>query len=168
MPQAPQADITRRDAAGGSFLPSRTGSFLASGEAHVRSWTKNDVVEAPEHRAALLAKNKAARLRNGRDRLRRDVPRAEELLVRWLDDGRNVGSLAAQTLKLLDLYGAAVLTQSVAELLDKGSHDYGTLAMLCEQRRTRPRRILPLEFAPHVVERDVVPHDLGGYDDDHQ
>ena len=135
---------------------------------HVRSWTKNDVVEAPEHRAALLAKNKAARLRNGRDRLRRDVPRAEELLVRWLDDGRNVGSLAAQTLKLLDLYGAAVLTQSVAELLDKGTHDYGTLAMLCEQRRTRPRRILPLEFAPHVVERDVVPHDLGGYDDDHE
>ncbi len=135
---------------------------------HTRSWTKNDVIEAPEHRAALLAKNKAARLRKGRNRLRRDVPRAEELLTHWLDDGRNVGSLASQTLKLLDLYGAPVLIQAVAELLDTGSHDYGRLAMLCEQRRTRPRRVLPLEFAPHVVERDVIPHDLGAYDDDHE
>jgi len=31
---------------------------------------------------------------------------------------------------------------------------------------TRPHRVLPLELAPHVVDRDVIPHDLGGYDDD--
>jgi transposase len=135
---------------------------------HVRSWAKNDTVEAPEHRAALLARKAGAREGKGRDWLRSAVPRVEELLQRWLQDGRNVGSLASQTVKLLDLYGASVLAQAVAELLDKGSHDFGALAILCEQRRTRPRRILPIELAPHVVDRDVIPHDLGGYDDDAQ
>jgi hypothetical protein len=41
-----------------------------------------------------------------------------------------------------------VLTQAGAELLDKGSHDFGALATLCDQRRTGPRRIFPIELAP--------------------
>ena len=32
----------------------------------------------------------------------------------------------------------------------------------------RTALLLPLVLAPHVVDRDVVPHDLGGYDDDGQ
>ena len=134
--------------------------------AHARSWGKNRVVEAPEHRAALLEHKSGARDGKGRDRLRAEIPRTDELMRRWLDDGRNVGSLVARTLKLLDLYGPSVLTAAVEELLAKNSHDYGALAILCEQRRTRPRRLLPIELAPHVVDRDVIPHDLGGYDDD--
>lgn len=135
---------------------------------HARSWSKNTTVETPEHRAAILATKPGARDGKGRDRLRAAVPRIDELTTRWLDDGRNVGSLVARTLKLLDLYGATVLSAAVDDLLHKGSHDHGALAILCEQRRTRPRRVLPIELAPHVVERDVIPHDLGGYDDDDQ
>lgn len=71
-----------------------------------------------------------------------------------------------RTCKLLDLYGPTVLTAAVKELLAKGCHDHGALAILCEKRRTRPRHALPIELAPHVVDRDVIPHDLGGYDDD--
>ncbi|MBX3246139.1 MAG: hypothetical protein KF901_03045 [Myxococcales bacterium] len=78
---------------------------------------------------------------------------------------RNVGSLVVRTNKLLDLYGAPVVAAAVTELLERGGHDLGALAILCEQRRTRPRRLLPVELAPHVVDRDVIPHDLGGYDD---
>jgi len=135
---------------------------------HARSWAKHALIEAPEHREALLEQKSAGRDGKGRDRLRAEVPRADELMQRWLEDGRNVGSLVARTQKLLDLYGPSVLTQAVAELLDKGSHDYGALAILCEQRRKKPRRILPIELAPHVVDRDVIPHDLGAYDDHHQ
>lgn len=135
---------------------------------HARSWGKNRVLEAPEHRAALLAHKAGARDGKGRDRLRSAIPRIDELLRRWLEDGRNVGSLVARTLKLLDLYGPSVLAAAVEDLLAKNSHDYGALAILCEQRRTRPRRLLPIELAPHVVDRDVIPHDLGGYDDDGQ
>lgn len=133
---------------------------------HARCWGRSRVIEAPEHRAALLAHKPGARDGKGRDRLRAEVPRSEELMRLWLEDGRNVGSLIARTLKLLDLYGASVLTAAVEELLAKGSHDYGALAILCEQRRRRPRRVLPIELGPHVVDRDVIPHDLGGYDDD--
>lgn len=133
---------------------------------HERSWGKNGVVEAPEHRAALLASKPGARDGKGRDRLRAAIPRIDELTSRWLEDGRNVGSHVARTLKLLDLYGAGVLRAAVDDLLAKNSHDYGALAILCEKRRTSPRRVLPLDLAAHVVDRDVVPHDLGGYDDD--
>lgn len=133
---------------------------------HARSWAKNTLVEDHAHRAALLAQKPGARDGKGRDRLRAEVPHADELMRRWLEDGRNVGSLVARTLKLLDLYGARVLGAAVDELLDKGGHDFGALAILCEQRRTKPRRVLPLEVGPHVVDRDVIQHDLGGYDDD--
>jgi hypothetical protein len=133
---------------------------------HVRSWAKNSVIEDPTHRASLLAHRPRARDSRRRDRLRSVIPRAEELFQRWLEDGRNVGSLAASATKLLDLYGANVLASAVDALLAKGSHDLGALAILCEQRRTKPRRVLPLELGAHVVDRDVIPHDLGGYDDD--
>ncbi|WP_437280927.1 hypothetical protein WME90_10315 [Sorangium sp. So ce375] len=101
-----------------------------------------------------------------RDRLRAEVPQVEELMRLWLADGRNVGSLVARTTKLLDLYGARVLAAAVEQLLKKGSHDYGALAILCEQSLARPRPVLPIELGPHVIHRDVIPHDLGGYDDD--
>lgn len=133
---------------------------------HARSWAKNTTIEDPAHRAALVAQKPGARDGKGRDRLRVAVPHADELMHRWLDDGRNVGSLIARTLKLLDLYGARVLAPAVDDLLAKGSHDFGALAILCEQRRTKPRRVLPIEVGAHVVDRDVIPHDLGGYDDD--
>lgn len=132
---------------------------------HARSWAKNTTIEDPEHRAALLAQKAGARDGKGRDRLTVEVPRAAELMRLWLEDGRNVGSLVARTLKLLDLYGATVLTAAVDDLLARGNHDLGALAILCERRRTKPRRILPIEVGPHVVDRDVIPHDLGGYDD---
>jgi len=133
---------------------------------HVRAWGKNIVIEEPAHRAELTKHRPNGSDGKGRDRLRAVVPRADELMQRWLDDSRNVGSLVARTLKLLDLYGAGVLAPAVDDLLTRGSHDHGALAMLCEQRRTRPRRVLPIELGAHVVDRDVIPHDLGGYDDD--
>jgi transposase len=133
---------------------------------HARSWAKNTVVENPAHRAAIVASKPGARDGKGRDRLRAEVPRAEELMRRWLEDGRNVGSLVASAQRLLDLYGTRVVAAAVEDLLAKGSHDVGALSILCEQRRTKPRRILPVQLGPHVVDRDVIQHDLGGYDDD--
>lgn len=153
-----------------TLVTSDTEVRLYDGErnvgSHTRSWAKNQVLEVPAHRAALLAHKQGARDGKVRDRLRAEVPRADELMRLWLEDGRNVGSLVARTQKLLDLYGASVLAEALDELLDKGSHDYGALAILCEKRRTKPRRTMPITLAPHVVDRDVIAHDLGGYDDD--
>lgn len=74
--------------------------------------------------------------------------------------------MTARTLKVLDLYGDDALGQAVAQALEKGLHDPGALATLCEQARIAQNRPMPvsLEFADHVRDRDVLPHDLGGYD----
>jgi transposase len=143
--------------------------FLLNGEdvvaEHARCWGKKQIIERPEHRAALIEEKRGARELKGRDRLRVEVPRIDELLARWLEDGRNLGSLTLRTIQLLNLYGGRVVSEAVAELLDRKQHDFGALAILCEQRRRRPVPALPIEIGSHVPERDVVPHDLGGYDD---
>jgi len=134
---------------------------------HARSWGRHQTIELREHRAALLADKRMARDLKGRDRLRVEVPEIEVLLERWVDAGRNIGSMIATTLTLLDAYGAAVLREVVADMVARGIHDRGAMAILCEQRRKRRDGPAPivLELAPYVVERDVVPHDLGGYDE---
>ena len=133
---------------------------------HVRSWGRHGLVETPEHRAEILATKPGARPAKGRDRLRAAVPRIDELLEHWLHEGRNIGSMIARTLKLLDVYGERDLAHAIDALLERGSHDLGALAVLCDQRRRPQRVVLPLELGDHVPDRDVVPHDLGGYDHD--
>lgn len=134
--------------------------------AHPRNWGRRQLVEDPQHRAGVLATKPGARPGKGRERLRVAVPRIDELLEHWLHEGRNLGSMIARTLKLLDLYGERVLGRAVDALLERGSHDLGALAVLCDQEH-RPRRIaLPLELGAHVPDRDVIPHDLGDYDHD--
>jgi transposase len=97
---------------------------------HPRCWGRHQRIESPAHRAELLAEKRAARDLKSRDRLRAEVPGAETLLARWFDAGRNVGSLAAQVLHLLDAYGAAVLGDAIAEMISRGTHDPGALAIL--------------------------------------
>jgi transposase len=134
---------------------------------HERSWGRHQVIERREHREALVAEKKRARDLKGRDRLRVEVPEIDPLLERWVDAGRNIGSMISSTLTLLDAYGAAVLREVISEMLARGIHDRGAMAILCEQKRRRHGGPAPavLALGPHVVERDVVPHDLGGYDE---
>ena len=134
---------------------------------HARAWGRHQTIELREHRAALIAEKKKARDLKGRDRLRIEVPAIDGLLERWVDAGRNLGSMVASTITLLDAYGSPVLRHVVADMLARGIHDRGAMAILCEQRRRRhagPAALL-LQLGDHVVERDVIPHDLGGYDE---
>jgi len=132
---------------------------------HPRCWEKKRTIEAPEHRRQLVAHKRAAAENKGRDRLRAEVARIDDLLQHWADDGLFIGSQVARTCKLLDLHGPRILTEAVHELLERRSYDFGALAMLCEKRRKTTVVALPLSLAPHVHERDVIQHDLGGYDD---
>jgi transposase len=134
---------------------------------HPRSWGRHQIIELREHRAAILEEKKKARDLKGRDRLRVEVPEIDALLTRWVDAGRNLGSMIGFTIKLLDAYGPAVLREVVGDMVARGIHDRGAMAILCEQRRKRRAGPAPLvlQLGEHVVERDVVPHDLGGYDE---
>jgi hypothetical protein len=112
-----------------------------------------------------LARKRGAREPKRRDRLHAAAPRIDELYARWIDSGGNLGSITARVGKLLDLYGESVFRAAVHELCNRGSHDLGALSILCEKRRQRPASSLPLVLSAHVPDRDVVPHDLGGYDE---
>jgi len=134
---------------------------------HPRCWGRRQTIEAPEHREALLALKQVALEPKGRDRLRAVVPGIDALYERWVEVGRNLGSMTARTLKLLDLYGAELLSAAVAQVLERGLHDPGALASLCEQRRRAQSAPVPLDLplAGHVQDRDVIPHALETYDE---
>ena len=133
---------------------------------HERSWGKHQVIEEPEHRRLLLEQKRAAQIPKTRDRLLTMVPRIAALYTRWVEEGRQVGLMTARTGKLLDLYGADVLVKAVDDLLARGLHDPGALALRCEEARRKAGAPIPvvLEFGAHVPERTVTPHDLGQYD----
>jgi hypothetical protein len=133
---------------------------------HARSWGKHQRVEDPEHRRELLEQKRAGRIPKMRDRLLAQVAGIDELYTRWVDVGRNVGLMTARTGKLLDLYGADVLTTAVADVLARGLHDPGALALRCEQARRATGAPMPiaLELGAHVPDCEVIPHNLANYD----
>jgi hypothetical protein len=134
---------------------------------HARCWGKRQVLEAPEHRESLLALKRQASQSKGQDRLRSCLPGVDMLFARWVEAGRNVGTLTAATLRLLDCYGAPLLNEALAEVLSRGTHDPGALAAVCEQRRRAKGQPLPVELhlGSHVPDRDVTPHSLERYDE---
>jgi transposase len=133
---------------------------------HPRSWGRRQVFEAREHREELLRQRAGAAEQKGQGRLRAAIPGIDALFARWVDAGRNVGSLTASTLRLLDLYGSDLLAQAVAEVLARGMHDPGALAHVCEQHRRAKCLPVPVavELSAHVPDREVIPHDLESYD----
>ncbi|MCP4444076.1 MAG: hypothetical protein GY811_01860, partial [Myxococcales bacterium] len=52
-----------------------------------------------------MAEKKGSRVSRGRDSLRSAVPDIDKLFAQWVEAGRNVGSMTARTMHLLDLYG---------------------------------------------------------------
>jgi hypothetical protein len=134
---------------------------------HARCWGRRQVLELPEHRESLLALKRQASQSKGQDRLRLALPGVDALFGRWVEAGRNVGTLTAATLRLLDTYGAPLLNEALAEVLSRGTHDPGALAAVCEQRRRARGQPLPLELhlGSHVPDRDVTPHALERYDE---
>jgi transposase len=134
---------------------------------HERCSGKNQWFENPAHRAELVAEKRAGRALKGRDRLRSEIPNIDAMLERWMHAGRNLGSMVTRTLRLLDDYGGPILREVISEMLEHGTHDPGAIAMFAEQRRrqlgAKPKALTT--FAAHVIERDVIAQDLGGYDE---
>jgi transposase len=133
---------------------------------HDRCWGKHQRIEDHAHRRELLEQKRAARVPKTRDRLLANVAGMTALYARWVDVGRHIGLMTARAGKLLDLYGADVLTKAVGDVLARGLHDPGALALRCEQVRRAVGAPMPvaLELGAHVHDCDVTPHDLSHYD----
>ncbi len=134
---------------------------------HERRWGKRQRIEKDEHRRELLAQRQAARPARGQDRLRTVAPAIDQLFERWIREGRNIGSLTAKSLKLLDLYGDELFAAAVGTVNDRGTHDIGALAVVCEQLRQAAARPVPiaLDVKGPIPDNDVIPHDMETYDD---
>jgi transposase len=133
---------------------------------HARNYGRRQRIEDVAHRQALLEQKRGAREGKGQDRLRAAVPGIDALFERWVDAGRNIGSVTAQTVKLLDLYAADIVAAAVAEVLARGTHDPGAVAIICEHLRHQQHKPIPIDvkFGSHVNDKDVIPHALEVYD----
>jgi hypothetical protein len=134
---------------------------------HTRTYGKRQVIEVPAHRAALIAERRAAADLKGRDRLRAVAPDFGHLLDRWVDSGTSLAIQVTRAIKLLDLYGDEVFAAAVTEIVERGLRDTGALALVCDRVRKERRLPVPVDIVmpAHADDRDVVPHDLGSYDD---
>jgi transposase len=134
---------------------------------HARSFGRRHFIEEPAHRAELVRERRAARDLKGRDRLVHVAPDFSVLLERWALEGYSLAIQVTRAIKLLDLYGDEVFARAVAEIAARGLRDVGALTVACDRLRRERNRPLPVEIPlpPHVVDRDVVPHDLETYDD---
>jgi transposase len=135
---------------------------------HERSYGRRQVIEIPAHRAELVRERRAARDLKGRDRLLHVAPDFAVILERWALSGRSLSIQVTRAIKLLDLYGDDVFARAVTEIVARGLRDVGALAVVCDRFRRDTSRPLPIDIPlpSHVVDRDVVPHDLETYDDD--
>jgi transposase len=133
---------------------------------HFRSFGQRQKIEHPDHRAEIMRRKQGAAASTGGDRLRAAAPNMDVLVERWVEAGRNVGSMTARTTKLLDLYGQDIFAKAIAETIERGTHDPGEVGVLCEKHRRAAVHPVPIHvpLGSHVPDRDVIPHDLGGYD----
>lgn len=133
---------------------------------HARSLGRHQRIDDLAHRRDLIEERRAANAAPVRSHMLLEIPELHIIFERWVERGRNVGAMTARTKKLRDLYGADLLRRAVLEMCASDTHDVGALALLCEQARRRDNLPIPLALPlpPHVVDVDVVSHDLASYD----
>ena len=133
---------------------------------HARSLGRHQRIDDLEHRRDLIEERRAANAAPVRSHLLLEIPELHVIFERWVERGRNVGAMTSRTKKLRDLYGSELLRQAVLEMCASETHDVGALALLCEQARRRANLPVPLALPlpRHVVDVDVVSHDLASYD----
>jgi len=135
---------------------------------HARSWSKGEVVEEPEHLAALARHKKHAHELRGRDRLRASCPSADAFVAALVERHAHLGSQVARLSSLLDRDGAEALERALAAALQERAVDAGSVATFLELERQQ--RALPpplptvLPDDPRVRDARVEPHPLATYD----
>ena len=134
---------------------------------HRRSYGRRQRIGTELMTRALAEARPSVPATSARARLIAAAPGMEALFLRWLDAGRNMGSVTSRAIHFLDLYGRVVFAQAVDEMNARSLIDVGALATLCDQRH-RARRLRPpvqLVLGDHVPDFDVAASDLEVYDD---
>ncbi len=135
---------------------------------HPRSFGRRRQIELPEHRAQLVRERRAARDLKGRDRLVHVAPDFTKLVEQWAQRGQTLSIQVRRAVQLLDLYGDEIFAAATTEIVARGLGDLGALALACDRLRRARHLPVPVDITlpDHVVDRDVIPHDLESYDDE--
>ncbi len=133
---------------------------------HARCFGRKQIIEDHAHRAELIRERKAAADFKGRDRLRLVAPNFATLLDRWARRNMNLSLQVGRSSKLLDLYGDEIFSLAVSEAVSREIVDSGAIALCCERIRRERNLPVPIEMnlPDHVIDRDVIPHNLETYD----
>lgn len=135
---------------------------------HPRCWAKDEVIEKPEHVAALVREKRQARRQRGQDRLLRAVPQCEKLLSEMARRQRHLHNAVDRLNRLLDEFGRTELVAAVDEALVNGSPSVDTVRFVLDRRRRArhqpPSTPVLLPDRPEIRDLQVVPHDLALYD----
>jgi hypothetical protein len=136
---------------------------------HLRCYGRNQTIEVKDHRKDLADQKRQAAPSRGIARLNAELPGFASITKLWVDGGRNMGHLTRVAIDLLDSYGATILGQVVADMNARGLHDVGIMSLQCIQKHKAldksPPALAP-PVADYVVDCDIIPADLGDYDDD--
>jgi hypothetical protein len=135
---------------------------------HERSYDKAKQVENPEHIAALIEVKRQGRRHRATDRLFHAAPNSRDLLTQAASRGRNLGSLSAALLRLLERYGATELEAAISEALSRDVPHPNAVRLCLERRRELREQDPPLAVElpadPRVNKLVVKPHKLDDYD----
>lgn len=135
---------------------------------HERCWDRGRQLETREHLEGLVAAKKRATRHAGQARLYAAVPRCKELIILAAQHGGNLGTLVAGLLRQLDLFGASLLDEAVAEVLVRGVPRLAAVRQELDRRRhslgQAPPVAVPVPEDPRLKAVVVRPHDLGAYD----
>ena len=135
---------------------------------HRRCWGKQQLVENPEHVAALVRQKRKASRDRAQERLLRIVPQCEALLAEIARRQRHMATAIRRLTQLLDLYGMAEMSIAVTEAMAKSSPSVETVQLILDRRRRAQYQppIVPIELPekPGISDITVKQHDLASYD----
>jgi hypothetical protein len=112
--------------------------------AHRRSYDRNQLIEDPVHRKALLERKRRALGSTRSTRLAALVPESQAFLQAAFERGESARRLTARLLRLLDDYGAQELAAAIREALDRNTPRLSSVAFILARRHRQQRQRVPL------------------------
>ncbi len=136
---------------------------------HRRSYGRGELVEAPEHRRALLELRRKAQSSSAMQQLAARLPEAEHFIECAFNKGESPRGLVRKLLLLLDDYGKSELRAAIRLALERHTPRLSSLAWLLKKRRaaSKQKRPLPLTLGhrPELTELVIQPQDPEVYDE---
>lgn len=134
---------------------------------HVRSFAKAQQIENEEHIQTLAAQKKKARLHRGQNRLSYAIECADEFLKQAAERGYSLSTTTNQLLRLLDDYGAQLLSEAMEDALSRGvAHANAvqqSLQRILDERERPPQSHHGMISDKRISELVIKPHSLTDY-----